>query len=484
MPLSPSDRIQISGEQLTLPLKIETAQDTQDQLDDVKADLTSQDNSLKIFFNKYNTSADSYQTERRWIDGTTYTTVIESDIVSGAKKEPGNKFFNTDGSWLNFQPESHQSTIGEPTSSSPDYELDIFTRGIEFYGLSALLDFLLNGQTSVVLDDTLAAPYSPGSGTMTVTTGGQTIGNLIILEGGGFSGLFLVTNVTTVTTLDVIEIVPPDGILPMTTTTVIEDITAFTNSERNTLTSVDYQNVIEGLADNIKASVLLWETAATNQLTQLNLNTDNRSPQAAQIAAAISDVTNAKSIIDFWQALPDTGTILTDSKFVDVNIITLQNEITARITFLGTRTTQVTTALGGISQNPDGTYTGTGIYYLRFAQIDSRINLAGGPLTEFYEKDLAITALEQIVTNALLRADTFNSELRTEAFSENANGTSTIKVASVIGFSNGNTVYVMADTLTELTGTIVSISAPNIVLSFNVPNTYTKENRARIYKQL
>lgn len=483
MPLSPSDRIQISGEQVDLPLKIQAANDTVAQLAGVKAELTAQDNSLKIFFDKYNDIANAYQTERRWVDGTTYTTVVNADLISGAKREPGNKFFPTDGSWTKFQPRKHASTEGTPTTSSPNYELEVFTKGIELGGLTELLDFLLNGQTSGVADDLLAAAYVPGAGTMMVTTGGQTNGNLIILEGGGFSGLFLITNVAG-TTLTVTEVVAPDGTLPMTTTTVIENITAFTNTERNTLISTLYQNVLTGITTSIISSVLLWETAINNQLTQLNLNTDSRSPQAAEIAAAIADINNAKSIIDTWQAFPNTGTMLNDSKFVNVNITPLQAEVSARTTFSSTRNTQITTALGSITQNPDGTYTGTGIYYLRFVQIDTRINLAGGPLTEFYEKDISTDALNQIVTNANNRASTFNAELRTEPLTDNADGTTTVKVASVTGFANGNTVFVMADTLTELTGTIVSISAPNIVLSFIVPNTYTKDKRVRIYKQL
>lgn len=484
MPLTQPERIQISGEILELPLKVAAANAATTQLADVKTDLTNQDNSLKIFFDKYNNIANAYQTERRWVDGTTYSTVTNTDVDNGAQKAPGNKFFPTDGSWIKFQPQKHASTEGLPTSSSPDYELNIFTRSLETNGLIALLDFLLNGQTSGVADDTLGAAYTPGSGTMTVTTGGQTVGNLIIVEGGGFSGLFRVTAAVG-PLLTVTEVVPPDGVLPMTTSTVVENIVAFTNTERNTLISTDYQNVLTGITNSIIASVLLWETAINNQLTQLNANGDSRSPQAGEITAAKADITNAKNIIDTWQALPNTGTLLNDSKFVNVNITPLQAEVTARQSFSTTRNTQITTALGSITQNPgDGTYTGSGIYYLRFQQIDARINLAGGPLTEFYEKNISTEALAQIVTNANNRSTTFTAELRAEALSANATGTNVVKVADATGFAVSDTIFVMADGLTELTGTISAIAAPNITLSFTVPNTYTKDLKARIYKQL
>lgn len=483
MPLTQPQRIQISGEQVELPLKIQAAQDTQTQLAQVKTDLLNKDGSLKIFFDKFNNIANAYQTERRWADGTTYTTVTNQEVIDGSQKLSGNKFFPTDGSWIKFQPVKHASTEGLPTTNSADDELEIFTKAIQLGGLTALINFLLNGQTSGVADDTLASAYTPGSGTMVVTTGGQTVNNLIIVEGGGFSGLFLVTAATG-PNLTVVEVVPPNGILPMTTSTVKENITAFTNTERNTLTSTLYQNVLTGIANSIKASVDLWEIALNNQLTQLNANGDNRSPQATEINTAKTNVNTAKSTITTWKALPDTGTLGNDSKFVNVNISPIQAEIATRTSFIPTRVTQITTALGSITQNPDGTFTGSGIYFERFNQINLRINLAGGPLTEYYEKNVGDTALSQIVTTANTTASTYNSELRTEPLSFNATGTNIVKVASITGFAISDTVFVMADGETELTGTISNISAPNITLSFTVSTAYTKAKKARIYKQL
>lgn len=481
MALSQPDRIQISGEMVDLPQKIATALATQTQLADIKTDLQNQDNSLKIFFDKYNSMCMAYQEERRWLDGTTYTNVTNTDLVNAAQKLSGNKFFPIDGSWINFQPRKHASTEGQATSESTNDEIEILNEGNT--NLSFLFDFIVNGQISGVANDTLAANYIPGSGIMTVTTGGQTVGKYLLVEGGGFSGMFLVTNSAGVT-LTVTEIIPPNGTLPLITSTVKENITGFTNSERNTLISATYQNVLTGLSNLIINQVLLWEAALDNQLTELNSNLDTRSPQAAEIIAAIADINNAKSIINFWQALPNTGTLLNDSKFTNNNISTITAEITARIAYAGTRSTEITTALGSITQGSNGTFSGTGTFFLRFVQIDLRINLAGGPLTEYYEKNMADAALANIVTNATNRLTTFQTELRTEAFTSDANGTNVVNVASVSGFSIGNTVFVMADGETELTGTITNISGLNITLSFTVSNAYTLAKRARIYKQL
>ncbi len=484
MPLSQADRIKISGEMLDLPLKIAAANATAAELAGVKTDLQNQDASLKIFFDKYNDIANAYQVERQWIDGTTYTTVTNVDLDTAAQRQPGNKFFPTDGSWTKFQPKKHASSEGLPTTITGLYELLVFSDTISNGGLTVLLDFLLNGQTSGVANDTLSAPYVNGSGTLMVTTGGQTPGKLIILKDtGGVSALFLVVSATTPTNLTVSELIPANGSLTATAT-VKENITAFTNTERNTLISTDYQNVLTTLTTKIKTSVDNWKTALDAQLAQLNLNGDSRSPQASEITSAKADVNSAISVITTWKALPDTGTTLTDSKFVNVNITPLQNKVTSRTSGASTRATQITTALGSVTQNPDGTYSGSGIYYLRYVQIDSRINLAGGPLTEFYEKDLAGAALGAIVSTSNNKGATFSSELKVTKIAQNANGTMVIKVGDATGFSTSDTVFVVGDSLTELTGTITGINGVMVSLSFVVPNTYTTDTRARLYKQL
>lgn len=484
MALTQPQRIQISGELIDIPATVAAAAATQAQLAGVKTDLQNRDGSVKIFFDKFNGIANAYQTERRWVDGTTYSTVVESDVQDAAQRKPGNKFLPTDGSWINFPPKLHPSALGNPTTSSPDFELNVFSKSFLLGGLTATIDFILNGQTSGVADDTLAVAYVPGSGTMEVTTGGQTIGKLIIVEGGGFSGLFLVTAITTVTTLTVTEIVAPNGTLPMTSSNVMENITAFTNTERNTLVSTLFQNVLTGLVAKVAPAVLLWETAIDNQLTQLNANVDSRSPQAGEITASKADINNAKSIIDTWQALPDTGTLLTDSKFVDSQLGALQSEVTARTSFSSTRNTQITTALGSVSQSGNGSFTGSGIYHERFKQIDLRINAAGGPLTEFYEKGVADAALSQISSTATNTQSTYQSELKCEGLSANATGVNSVSVASVAGFAVSDTVFVVSDTQPEITGTITGIVGLVISLSFTVSNLYLKGEKARIYKQL
>lgn len=482
MALNQTDRIKISGEILDLPQKVQAVNDTNIQLAAVKIDLQNQDNSLKIFFDKYNDIINNYQNERRWLDGTTYSIILNSDLINAAQRIPNNKFFPSDGTWTKYQPLKHPSVIGLNLSNSSNSELAIFSNNLQSGGLAVLIDFLLNGQTSGVSNDILTTTYINGSGTLAVTSGGQTVGKLLAVSQGSVSALFLITAISG-TNLTVTEIIPPNGSL-IATSAVIENITAFTNTERNTLISSMYQNILTELTNTIKSSIILWKTAITNQLNELNLNGDSRTPQNNEINTAKNNINNTLIIINNWQTLPNTGTLGNDSKFVNTNITPIQNSITSRTNFNTIRNTEVITALGNIIQLPDGTYTGTGIYYQRFIQIDSRINLAGGPLTEYYEKNGATDALTQIADNANNRLNTYTAELRVEALTQSATNSNVIKVTSITGFSVTNTIFIVGDGLIELTGNIIAINGINITVNFIVPNTYTTSIKTRIYKQL
>lgn len=474
MPLNSSQRVQISGELLDIPLKIAQANNTIAQLDEFKQGLLDQDDSLKIFFDKFNAQVNAYQNEHKYLDGTTYAEVTNQDVIDGAKRATGNKFFAP--TYYKFKPFLHNSAKGLPTTITPGSESEFYT---DLY-FSELLDFMLNGQTSAVPDDTTTAAYT--SGTLLVTAGGQTVGNLILVQDGTEIGLFKVTNVASLT-LTVEEVIPPTGTLG-TGADVIENLPAFTSTEKNTLVSGTYQELLTELTNTIISKVATWETILNSQLTELNNNDDSRATQLAEITAAKASINNVLSNINFWQALPSTGNGTNDSKFDDANITILINDVNTRTAFIPTRATQITTAFGTITQDAEGIYTGSGIYFNRFVQIDSRINLVGGPLTEFYEKDSAITALTEGADTQQLKADTYSSELLVTKLTDNATGTNTINVEDASGFSNGNAVYVVADGLTELTGTITNIVSNTVTLSFTVANTYTTTLRARLYKQL
>ena len=501
MPLTQAQRISVSRDMVIIPSEVEAADNAKLQLEDVKTGLQQRDDNIEIFFDDYNLQADSYFLEHRWINGNTYTNLPESDLIDAAQRLPGNIFFPS--GWMNFQPVADDKTKGIPTSNSTLHELEILNRTFAEFGLLELIDFLLNGQASGVSDTTTLEAYSGGIETIDVAATGQTVGKYVMLDDGTNSSLVKITatypgdpsagfcsnplytdqtscllngGVWTPTPIPANITVEPYISNSVSSGAIVrENIFGWPNSERETLIATFGDYVLEQLGNLINQAVLDWETPVLNSSAAINSNTN------PEVSSAKLDTDNTKTIIDNWQTKATSGI---DGRLVNTNINTLSSEAADRITYIGTRSPQITTALGTLSQNLDGTYSGTGVFLDRFHQINSRINLIGGPLTEYYEKNLSTTALQirsDILENILV---TFETELETAAFDANADGTNIIKVEDSSGFSVSDSVYVMADNETELSGSILGINGNFIILDFNVSINYTKAKHARLYKQL
>lgn len=475
-----AERKSISLEIIDLPAVVQSANDTKTELQGQETELLAKDSDIKKFYDFYDDIVNAYQTERRWSDGNTYTQVTNAQIQAAAKNDDGNLYFPTTDtfSWVNYQPyidPAGSNLKGEPITSSSNHEQEVTSNVDTDKGLTFLIDLLKNGQTgstpmmvTVSFDgvDTLTVGMPPYS---------LSVGTYVLVG----SVLLLVTAVVVVDTEYTVTPILGSGAASGTPTT---SLPAYNNTQRNTL-SGPQPAYLTLLTDAIKDRVDDWETSLTSQISALNGNEDDRSPQVSEITTALSDANNALSIVNAWQALPDTGSTGFDSKFTDNNLLTLENEITARASFASSRASEINTALGTLSQASDGTVSGSGAFRLRYDQLNNRINRIGGPLSEYYEKGEAVRALDQLATTKTSTLGEFENRMKATAFAANADGTNVITVVDTTDFSAGQTVYVVSETQSELTGTISSIdSATQMTLSFSVPSTYVLQDRARILR--
>lgn len=472
-----AERKSVSLRVVALPDEAASATATQADLEDVKAQLLEQDNNIKKFYDFYNDSAEAYQNERRYINGTISTEVTEAQIQSAAKQENGNLYFPSSESftWTQFTPyvSGSSNLQGLPTSSDSDWELRVISNTLDVVlGIPALFDLMKNGQAGAAADT-----GSLSGGVLTTVLGMQVVGTLTFV--GGTTLVRINSAGMAPMTYNVTVVLGPAS----ASGAVINTLPAHSNAQRNTLSS-SLPSYLTLLVDTIKTRVQDWENFLDSQEAAIVTNEDDRSPQSSENSAAKSDIDNAQSIINAWQALPDTGSSGFDSKFVDSQFGTLSSEITARQSFTTTRLTQISTAVGSISQNPgDGSVTGSGIYKLRYDQLNNRINLVGGPLSGYWQKSRASTALAQIAETKESQLDTFTSKMKAALLSETSKGTQKIQITSTADFSAGQTVYVVSETQVELTGTISSVDSANqLTLSFVVPNTYKIADKARILR--
>ena len=261
---------------------------------------------------------------------------------------------------------------------------------------------------------------------------------------------------------------------------VVENIPAFTNTERNTLVSTLYQNILTTLTNRIITRVATWKTVLQNELAQLNANGDP--DNAAQITAAKTAVNSAITAINVWQALPNTGTLGTDSEFTNNNLANLAIEYNARNAFRPTRVNQITVALGIATQDSEGNIGGTGIYSQRFKSISLMINSIDGPLFQYYSKLKLIAVSKQVVQNEQGKLEIFSTSVKSAPFAVNGSGANVVAVRSSAGFTIGNIVLVLANSQDDIQATITGISGNNITLSKPIPNSFTLLGKATIVK--
>lgn len=413
-----------------------------------------------------------YETEHRWLDGTTYTTITTSQIETFGTNGKSTHFFPE--SWTLSNAKLSDNANGNPKTTSSNSELSVLTESLDNQGLIATISLLRNGQSSAKGANTLDANYTPGAATITVTTSGHTNGKLLCISGSGTSALVRITNVSG-TTLTITELIPPASTIS-TGGSVVENILGFTNSERNTLTSGSYQRILTELTNRIITKAGLWNTALSNQLTQLNANID----AAAQVSTAKSGINTAQTAYNTWSALSSTGA---SGKFVDTSLNNLATAYNTRTSFIPTRTGQITTALGSVAQDGSGNYTGAGHYLQRFKCLNFIINSTDGALFQANSIKMLQTDQEKKVTNGSEKMATYGNLVRYGSFAGDATG-STVKIDGANQFAASDTVLLTANDLPGLPCTVASVSGQNITLSIAIPKEYSKSSKAGIIKQI
>lgn len=416
-----------------------------------------------------------YETERSWLDGTTYSPITQSQIETFNPADGRNAYyFQT--SWTKSNAELLANGNGNPTSTNTNGESQVLNNSVINGGLIAQINLLKNGQSSVQGTHGLDVAYSPGAPAITVDVGQtQTVGKYLYISGSGTSALVLVTAAVG-TLISITEVIPPASTIGIGGS-VVENIPGFSNAERNTLTSASYQRILTNLTNNIITSAGLWNTALNNQLTQLNLNIDS----PTQINTAKTNVNSAKTSYDTWFALSNTGA---SGKFVDTSLTNLATAYNTRNTFIPTRASEITTALGVVTQDPTANYSGNGLYLQRFKCMNYLINSANGPLFQANALKGAKTNFEQKIANAADKMATYSNIVRYAAFTKDSTATSTITVDGATQFSISDSVIVTGNDLPSIQATITGISGSNITLNQTIPKEFTKAAKAGIIKKI
>lgn len=416
--------------------------------------------------------ATPYETEHRWLDGTTYATITDEQIKDSGNRVQGNLFFPA-GTWSNSNAKLSTSGNGNPKNTSTNSEQEVLTSTVENNGLIALVNFLKNGQSGYN-SKSLEDPLGLNTTSLTFTNShGFSVGNYLFISGSGTSAMVKVTAASSLT-ISIVQIIPPANTI--SSGYITNNIPGFTNTQRQNLSAGTYQNILNGLTAKISAAAALYNTALNNQLTQLNLNVD----AAAQISAAKSSVNAAKTTYDTWNALSATGV---GGKWTDTALNDLAASYNLRNSSIAARVAQITAALGSVSQDAKGNYSGKGVYLQRFKCLNFLINSASGPLYQIMALGATKGDMQSKASNVVDKLATFSNIVKYAGFSKDPSG-NTFETSGASQFAAGDSVLLVAENQSSIECAVTSVSDKTIFLDKAIPSAYNKDAKAGIIKRI
>lgn len=456
MALSQDERIAISKKLVNIPKENATAESLKGQLDEQIVEGTKADNGNKALQDDQTTLINAYQSELQRYDGDGKTQVSEQDMLDSADRVLQNPFFPNDletplpnvpdGVWKLFVPFSGNKAIGK------NYD--------ETYTPVQKEQDLIDAVNTAIAD---VESYNDA----TRSTGDECT-----------SGSCSLPEYTTEPTC--------------TGNGGVWDNTEFLGSSAG----------MQQAATDLKNAIQAWEDFLNG--TDAAVPTIDTDPtRSAQNTASKADITNAISVIDTWQALQDFDTTTSvssacatfnayppshfdPSKFRSTELQAIKDEITARQSFITSRTSEINTNLGSVTQDfSTGEITAaTGFYGTRFRIIDMRLNAMAGTLSKLRGIERGKNAQQELQNsndNAELALSTVMSA---SAFRAPATNTSTIHVLDGSLFSALDTAYVVSENQQEISVVIQSVSNNTIVLDKKIPEKYRHTEGARLYKVL
>jgi hypothetical protein len=260
----------------------------------------------------------------------------------------------------------------------------------------------------------------------------------------------------------------------------------FNSTERQTLVSGTYQEILTNLTNQINTLVTTW-VSKLMAITAMT-NADDRTPQSSQNTTTFANVASTQSSLATWQALSPTGA---SGKYTAAEIALITTQITSRGSQITARLPQITTALGGtasaaLSQSGENFSTSVpnNPYYNRFNWVNFRINRISGSLRRYYATMQSSGTVASLLGNNTAISSQYNGYFLTKQVTF-VDGSAILHLKDLTGLSNGDMLTVVSDTQPEISRTILQLmGTTQVQLSAPVPTTYTLADTARVFKTL
>jgi hypothetical protein len=469
----------ITSDIILLPILIQGVIDQKAAVEASQGDIDAAETNNKTFFDHYLNVIDQYNNELLPLNGDSETLYDEQDLIDSAPRNADLVHFPHSPIWLPLQPKVLLSNTGEPDSNSGITELTIMTP------ITANIAQLKTGYSDGAIDTT--ASIGVAGGTTESAVGGFVAGQDIVIDQAGVS---LIANITSTAG------VPTVGAQVLTYTVLAGTETGlgvgarirnshpgFNNAEREGTSTPDAQAVLDYWAGLIDTEIALWETNVADQKTAVDAN-DAIGSEASEILAAQVSAQGVVDDIDTWQAAPTTGAGV--GRYGDTLLATIEAQVTARTTEHPLRLAEITAALGTLSQNPDGTFSGAGNYFKLFGWVNKRINTASGSLGNSLRQDIPIQVLDQQAIDFQDQLDEYELIFSSNATDQDIASDDLLipLVGDISGLQVGNTVLLMDNNSSVFTRTIDAIFPQSIQIDTSLGTNLLVNDVARVAEKL
>lgn len=431
------------------------------------------DSTNKIFYDNEKNIIKAYHDEIVAKNGVQYVQYDDAVLDNAGRLSPGNLHFPAPG-WTKMIPKLIDSVNSLPSSSVSSHEVTQVVKVID------AINFLLSGFSDGTQTSSLSNAYTGGTLDTDVAF---TVGHRIVATDGSnvlyakilTSTLFTPTLPATPYYKHTLEVYVAGNI--SVTGTVAEYSDGWTDLERKQLVLVPDLAFMLSAELALDTAVQDWENLLNTQLSALNTN-GAVGVEASEIIAEKNLITNIINEINIWQALPVSGST---TRFSDAELNDLMNLANSRNSQITMRISQITTALGTVSQDAEGVYSGTGHHASLFKWIDLRVNLAYGSLRNYYNFDLIISFIDTKIAGENAKKSEYEVYLNVKKIT--ALNSDIVTVENVAGLSVTDTVKIIDEVSPSLICTILDIDGLNVRLSNDV-SAYTLDKQVRLIKEL
>lgn len=509
--LTADDRRAISRRLVKLSTEISIFDETIANADDTKNAYDKVDTSNAQFLIYWRDIADAYLEERRWMTGENYDTFTNSDITNLTTNwptDPTNKFFPSGYNYL--IPEVNVYTAGQfvdYASNCEDYHYHTW------YRLFEVLRYGFRSNDPAVTSPTIssASTYNGGS-TLEVSDASEILQRQIIyLQGshsavGGYYLLYVHSiNIAT----NELTVVP----MAQSGSTIIDASGAITISSAPIWTDVQRQNLAgSGIETPLALLIINYLTTSLvnptggyricldSQTAAINSNEDTRTSPAARLLANKNNIVTFLAGYALWAALPNTGV---GCKYTNAGMAIFNPYLAARQIELYARAinplNELLTDMGLVTPGTSGlmgTFTAVeGAVAYKYQWLDRRFNKVYGSYAQQDNMNITKVVMDQQKSNAEGAKSNYETVIRAVPLSANPNGSKSVYIDDITGWSVGDHVYITDDYITSRTPSITYQSElPAVILGIyrdgridldiEVPSTYTTSYLVRLYKEV